>query len=487
MFNTVKYLVNNLRTSAKDDSNLGKRRESEDKHNYLVDRISLLPYEVLVSIASLLSLKEAAATSVLSRRWKNVWKYTTTLNFQDLDLFVGDNFYCLKLLEENLRDEKSRKYVDWVDRVLVQHEGHTIERFKAFFFLNNIFKNSIDKWIEFAMQKRVQVLELQFFIKQYDFTIDNYEFPQNLIGLGGEGEYSNHIPTQHLCRYNNVGFKFLKVLRLQQICLTDEVLEYFLSNCPVLERLTVTVARGLVCVRVVGPSISLKYLAILDCPNLKSIEICNPNIASFVYMGACIDLLINNVPLLIEVHISERALHYVDFTTVAFNRLSFCLSHLEILKLNISGVVYNPNYDFPVLENLKQLELNVETNYQWALYHLYSFMKACPHIHRLILKLEFQTYVETIVSKAPKFSHHSLKVVEIMGYRGYQCAVEHVVYLIENVVALEKIIIDPVRRWIWPPGMDRGTEMVKEEVKGRKHAKEHLKERVPSTLEFECL
>lgn len=103
------------------------------------------------------------------------------------------------------------------------------------------------------------------------------------------------------------------------------------------------------------------------------------------------------------------------------------------------------------------------------------------------MQLEFETYVETTVIKAPKFSHHSLKVVEIMGYRGYQCAVEHVVYLIENAVALEKIIIDPVRRWIWPPGMDRGTEMVREEVKGRKHAKEHLKERVPSTLEFECL
>ncbi|KAL6226434.1 hypothetical protein ACLB2K_000396 [Fragaria x ananassa] len=434
-----------------DEYELEKTKRTKGKHN-LLDRISLLPHEILVSIVSLLSLKEAAATSVLSKRWQNLWKYTMTLNFQDVDFSVGDNFHCYIALVQELRDRKNRKYVSWMDRVLEQHQGQYIERFRAYFFLHSEFKNSIDKWIEFAMQKRVQVLELQLLIPEYDYARDNYAFPHNLLGM------------------------------------TDEVLDYFLSNCPVLERLTVTDARGLVCLRVVGASISLKYLTVNGCPNLKSIEICNANIVSFVYRGAGMDLFISNVPFLIEVHISERALDNVDFTTLAFTRLSSCLSHLEILKLNICGVVYNQNYDFPILENLKQLELNVETDYHSALYHLSSFMKACPHIHRLVLKLDFRrTDVETTVSRAPKFPHHSLKVVEIMGYRGYECAVKHVVYLIESVVALEKIIIDPLRRWIWPPGMDREPDMVKEEVKARKHAKEHLQERVPSTIEFVCL
>nr|XP_011458546.1 PREDICTED: putative F-box/FBD/LRR-repeat protein At3g59240 [Fragaria vesca subsp. vesca] len=395
-------------------------------------------------------------------------------------------------LEQELRDQKSREYVNWVDRVLEQHEGHNIERFRAYFFLHSMFKNSIDKWIEFAMEKRVQVLELQFLIPQYDYARDNYAFSQNLLGLEGEGEslkdrYFDILPTLQSCQYN-IGFKFLKVVRFQHIGITDEVLDYFLSNCPVLERLTVTDARGLVCIRVAGASISLKYLTVINCPNLKRIEICNANIVSFVYWGVWIELLISNVPLLVDVHLSVRALDNVDFTTLAFTRLSCCVSQLEILKLNIQGVVYNPNYDFPVLESLKRLELNVETDYHSALYHLSSFMKACPHIQRLVLKLDFRrTYVETTVSKAPKFPHHSLKVVEIMGYRGYQCAVEHVLYLIVNAVALEKIIIDPVRRWNWPPGMDRGTKMVREEVKARKHAMEHLKQKVPSTIEFVCL
>lgn len=61
-------------------------------------------------------------------------------------------------------------------------------------------------------------------------------------------------------------------------------------------------------------------------------------------------------------------------------------------------------------------------------------------------------------------------------------AAAYVLHLIENVAALEKIIIDinPGRSWIWPPGMDRASKEVDEEVKAREYAKQHLKEKVRS-------
>ncbi|GAB4846319.1 hypothetical protein Ancab_025325 [Ancistrocladus abbreviatus] len=50
--------------------------QSQPKANIeqLADRISDLPDDVLISIISHLTLQEAARTSVLSRRWKYVWK-----------------------------------------------------------------------------------------------------------------------------------------------------------------------------------------------------------------------------------------------------------------------------------------------------------------------------------------------------------------------------------------------------------------------------
>jgi hypothetical protein len=46
-----------------------------------VDRISILPYDILVHILSPLPTKQAFVTSVLSKRWKNLWCLLPALEF----------------------------------------------------------------------------------------------------------------------------------------------------------------------------------------------------------------------------------------------------------------------------------------------------------------------------------------------------------------------------------------------------------------------
>lgn len=88
--------------------------------------------------------------------------------------------------------------------------------------------------------------------------------------------------------------------------MTGEILEYFLSSCSYLEQLSVTSSKDLVNLRVVGPSVALKYLVIRACLDLKTIEICDVNFVLFVCYGYdSINLLISNVPLLSELTVSE--------------------------------------------------------------------------------------------------------------------------------------------------------------------------------------
>ncbi|PRQ47946.1 putative F-box domain-containing protein [Rosa chinensis] len=96
----------------------------------MVDRISGLPDEILVSILSLLPLKEAQATSILSRRWQYVWAYCTTLNFDD-----EKNLVRLRLSDREALELEMCRYVNWVDSVLKQHRALNIERFRVYFKL----------------------------------------------------------------------------------------------------------------------------------------------------------------------------------------------------------------------------------------------------------------------------------------------------------------------------------------------------------------
>ncbi|KAK9928666.1 hypothetical protein M0R45_025790 [Rubus argutus] len=160
-----------------------------------------------------------------------------------------------------------------------------------------------------------------------------------------------------------------------------------------------------------------------------------------------------------------------------------------MLKLDIVGVDCNQNHVFPKFANLKQLELQLREDY---LYNLSCFMKASPNLQRLVLKLDEAIMMphvpREIRNYTPKSPHHHLKVVEIVGYRGRKGDVQRVMYLVKNALALEKIVIDPVPRWcVWPSEKDRGAEEVEKEKKAREHAVQHLKGKVPSTIEFVCL
>lgn len=196
------------------------------------------------------------------------------------------------------------------------------------------------------------------------------------------------------------------------VLLHMQVLNYFLSNCLVLERLALRMAPKLVNLRVVGPSIALKHLLIHNCVDLKSIEIRDANIVSFTYRGVdMIDLHLSNVPLLVEVSISKPTFHRHSLS-LAFTQLSCCLSQIEILTLDIKGAVsiciynflslfldfvvpylcfgfqvYIQNHLFPTLENVKYLELTSSPEHDWDIHHLTCFMKATPYLQRLSLKV----------------------------------------------------------------------------------------------------
>ncbi|KAL4626243.1 hypothetical protein ACB092_05G082100 [Castanea dentata] len=404
------------------------------------DYISNLSSETLVSILSQLTLREAVATSILGRRWRYLWTSITILDFDATK--ATDTI------------ESGPMYVKWVDHVLGQYEVSTINEFRISFDLDQNSTHAINSWIEFAMTREVQRLEMDLLGRRPYNALSSKRcrskckrlWRSQSCGCSSEQFCLNLLSTRTptFC-----GFKFLKDLYLKNVGITQEVIEYFLANCPKLEQLSVCGSRHLVKLRVSGSSLSLKHLEVVYCTCLKYVEIFDTSLISFKYAGLEIDLFIKNVPLLVDLYIGvgngNLGRPLLNDYLPQFSR---CLSQLQVLTLElIDGFVDEIGSKlFPRLKNLKKLVLEVGAWGEDNLLGLTPLINACPYLQILELKMPWinvQDHDTRKMRRGIKCRHKYLKVLEIYGYAGRMCEFEFVMHFIRNAVALEKILIDP--------------------------------------------
>ncbi|KAM1225932.1 hypothetical protein PS2_044130 [Malus domestica] len=298
------------------------------------------------------------------------------------------------------------------------------------------------------MKKRVQILEFNLskvYPPAYDGSVHVpcYTFsPRQLLG---------GVPSLQPCI--DVGSNFLRAVKLKNVRLAGGGLEYFLCNCPALERLAIYDIPDLRILRVVGLSIPLKYLVIKDCDNIESIVIRDANLVSFTYSGHKMNLIIRNVPLLAEVSIVQGYTK-CDFLDVAFTQLESC-SQLHILKL----LKYIP----------------------------YNKYRASPRLHKLVLFLEHSSFaVERKIFKRAECSHRCLKVVEMLRYYGRRGDARLVKYLTKAAVNLEEIGVSPIESFYYPDTDEKREELESDRARKDRATKE-LKQIVPSTVKVVCL
>ncbi|KMT11561.1 hypothetical protein BVRB_5g108780 [Beta vulgaris subsp. vulgaris] len=135
-------------------------------HNFstLVDRLTSLPDELVIRILSLLPTKDAAATSILSRKLRRVFSYITSLDFD-----VSPINLCL---EHPYAVQRYPTFVKFVDTILQAYKSKYLTRFRlqvgssdfenVYFFgcCSNRFKQGclpdlkvahVDAWISFPL------------------------------------------------------------------------------------------------------------------------------------------------------------------------------------------------------------------------------------------------------------------------------------------------------------------------------------------------
>lgn len=287
-------------------------KKNRKEHYANKDRMSPLPDEILVCILSCLIMKDAARTSVLSRRWRHLWTfYTGSLNF-DCSRRVVVLRRVIQPPKSMLQFERL-SFVGWVNLVLKSNQGSITDELKVCFDLDSkSFKCDIDSWVKFAIEKRVSRLHLDLTRVKGTKPSGRYSFPSHLL--------------------NRSSFRSLTALCLIYIDVSGEVIEDLLSNCSLLEVLRIVHSLCLVSLKVChNQSPSLKYLEIGRCHKLVNLEISAANLVSFRYGGPNIAILIKNVPRLVEVSFGG---FYNENIIQSLSQLSCYIPQLETIALD---------------------------------------------------------------------------------------------------------------------------------------------------------
>ncbi|CAN1175883.1 Putative F-box/LRR-repeat protein At5g25860 [Linum perenne] len=404
---------------------------------------SNLPDELVVKVVSFCSLKDAIRTSVLSRRWRNLWKSADlALEFDASEELMAVRRSPINEWESILASKRKwfKNWVNGVVRQLQQDSNSPHSRLTKFRVLFSLIKRcnsegDIDRWLEFAISKRVESLDIAFYTG-FPGDWECYVFSQDCF---------NHIKTPAgLSQINH-----LRSLRLSDVDLTDEILEHLLAHCTLLEDLVVKHSKSLERLRVVGSSHSplpLKYLELECCPRLVSLKISHaPQLVRCRCVGSFFqeELQVGNCTSLVDMAVG-LGIH----ASSLFTSLSGCASQLVTLSI-VAELLDVPLTSMAEYTCLKRLGFSTWVSGSGSILWLIPLINACPRLHTLQLNMyafndtgDLDPSRNAGLDHLVKLSRESIKVVEIVGFRGFVVDREFVEYVLEYFVGLERIVID---------------------------------------------
>ncbi|KAJ0234985.1 F-box domain-containing protein [Hirschfeldia incana] len=192
-----------------------------------MDIISGLSDDLLVKILSFVPTKVAVSTSTLSKRWKYLWQWVPTLEYDDFQ-DITDIYFSTPSFP---------RYRVTVHKNLLSHRSPTIEALRLKFCLGSLHPEDIKQWVTIALSRSVRVLSITTCFSDYEpysaLLPSSLYTCETLVSLKLEGD--KILVEAASCRLPS-----LKTLQLLYVTYSSEdSLRLLLSSCPVLENLVI--------------------------------------------------------------------------------------------------------------------------------------------------------------------------------------------------------------------------------------------------------
>ncbi|KAL5718890.1 [histone H3]-lysine(4) N-trimethyltransferase [Ranunculus cassubicifolius] len=426
------------------------------------DILSELPEEITYYTLSFLPIREAARTSILAHRWRELWK--TSVRFYSclrLDLldkrgssfperkFIDNPFVMEDELEFSLYEDAHLKiltterigFLNWADHIMQLDCNSVIDTFKLRFYLKKDYSHHIDQWMKTAIAKKAQNFDVDLSCFDEvgitdDPNEDLYTFPLCLFSHESRSLVKSLRLTSCIFEpLHSTYFSSMVELQLESVLLNQDDFTKFLRNCVNLENLVLDTCSNLVILEICSPK--LKHFTLHYCFGLKNVMIDARKLTRFQYYGGELELSFQNVPRLTNaaIYMGRPSLTY------ALEKLSSDLPNLESLFLKVAPIQeVKISTQLPLFANLKEVKLMVVTADK-TLWDLIYVVRASPYLQSLEYYGHFAASECEEEKRPSDFVHEHLKEIKLFGYTGTSHEIEFAKYLAKNCIVVEKITI----------------------------------------------
>ncbi|XVF10822.1 hypothetical protein REPUB_Repub07fG0216600 [Reevesia pubescens] len=424
-----------------------------------LDRLSDLPDDILIRILSLLPMQIAVQTSLLSPRWRYLWKSTEVVDFHDLPFSARDP-------------------VDYthITRCLDSIESPNIKSFTVVGHIGHRSHPNVRRWVEFALSRNAYILRIGLMRISYPYKFSL--LPRSFFTKKGQTQKLKVLFLSCVdfraprgITFSGSGFVSLQSLSFTNCKIVDGTVELLLLKCLDLKVLVLDCCLGLVKVNISGANLKLEQLLFrwhffdyvdeedtllqVDVPSLKTLKyggnLLNFRLNSYhgleeIVLRGCIEEtdqeIINHIMGLID-QITQVKVLAVNFQFLQFVTKRFYSRGIPFLEFqNLEHLIWcgelkSPNEvynlvcflgDCPSLENC---EIDFRQLYYWSAF--------CDSIWEVIEEPRF-----VMVEGAQYKLYHgrclkNLKSVRIMCFSGFVGEMMLVRLLLERAVNLQKL------------------------------------------------
>ncbi|WVZ95159.1 hypothetical protein U9M48_040959 [Paspalum notatum var. saurae] len=419
-----------------------------------------LPMEIQPLVLSLLSLKEAASTSIVSRNWRKLWTWYPNLCFDGSRDGPADK-YGLKI--------ETEKFIETVDSIIRQHSGIGLNKFGIRCNLRKNSSDVLDRWICFATESKAKVIDMNLGPKRNNVGPSKHAYGFPLEAFGAQD-----CPFIHSLSLNNVsikphldicGFTKLRFLHLDCVQIIGD-LPGLLLNCCSLEDLEVIACLGVTCLNIPHQLDKLRHLLISDT-RVQMIELNAPRLSDFGYQGEVIPIVLHGCSKLqkatLNFHHTWNEEEHNKVLGHAFNGIP-SISTVKVLNVRAYTHIKQPVWSSQVhtlirptcmFMNLRHLnyEIAIFTNFPNSydgILRMAQYLALVPQLETLELHMFYARNDSSCwhgeVVSFPMRGLDRLKMVYMSGFRCYRAQMDLLCGILQMAAALEHVTIDPIAR-----------------------------------------